>query len=101
MGRHILDDESGSTQESLQYWERNRVKLGNIQKARCQKEGHLEVEGSLGVMQLRGLTCGYGGQGPQGTAEVLRDIGVPAEEAEELMGQIAFEVLVQCCREGD
>ena len=101
MAKNALKDESGTTAGSLAYWHAHRQELGNIQKARCGpgEPGHLEIEGTMGFMDLPGCTCGYGGEGPHGTAEILEDIGVSPEDAQALMQQAVFEVLIQCCRD--
>lgn len=101
MAKKELIDPSGFTRGSLDYWAAHKGELGNIQKARCGGQGGkiLEIEGTEGVMRLTGCTCGYGGEGPQGTAEVLKDIGVSHQDAVELMQLEAFQVLVQCCRD--
>ena len=49
-------------------------------------------------MELTGCTCGYGGEGPRGTASVLQMLGLSQREAECLMQQKSFDINFECKR---
>ena len=88
-----------TTRASVEYWKQNRAKLGTLRQAYCNSAhgiGHLVVEGSEAMMTLRGCTCGYAGEGPHGTAEVLQSLGVDEAQAYELMKEQVFKVLFEC-----
>ena len=92
------DNGYGITRESLEFWRINRPKIGPVLSVECKNDlrcetstdGHpLEytciIHGRDGEIWLSGCTCGYGGEGPHGTARVLMEIGVPEERAHSMM----------------
>jgi len=87
-----LIEDSGITEYSLNYYLNHRTELGTVKTAKC-GPGHLEIEGDEGHMRLSGCTCGYAGEGPHGTAKILRDLGVSETDAERIMQAAIFEVL--------
>lgn len=98
----VKDSGHGITQESLDFWNKNKNYLGDIVLVRVSEEGithenktendisfpieyNCLIQGKLGVMLLSGCNCGYGGTGPNGTAKILAELGVPVELATQAM----------------
>jgi hypothetical protein len=89
------DNGHGVTRQSLEFWRANRAKIGPVLSLECGEaclRGMLSpsgvpleytciIYGRDGEIWLSGCTCGYGGEGPRGTAHVLMDIGVPENRA--------------------
>ena len=75
------DQGGGVTRVSLDYFHRLYRRLGKI--CRVSIDQHrvfsMEIRGVDGVMLLSGCNCGYGGEGPHGTFEVLKELGVTDE----------------------
>lgn len=68
------------TQLSLKYFEKNKNKLGKIWKIEvgfepirktAKRNYNMVLKGTKGEMWLSGCNCGYGGEGPHGTAKIL------------------------------
>lgn len=94
----LKDSGHGVTRQSLEFWRRNRSRIGDILSIEVRDDLHCEshpdgypveytcmITGADGVIYLSGCTCGYAGEGPNGTARLLTDIGVPPEEARRMM----------------
>ena len=94
----VLRDGSGTTFKSVEFFRQFQYDLGTPQSAQCSKQegGYLKVKGDRAEMELTGCTCGYGGEGPRGTAEVLQMLGLSKSEALCLMQKTSFEVLFDC-----
>jgi hypothetical protein len=104
----LKDGGHGITEESLRFWHLNKDKLGLIILLEASFEplgidmddlGVLEynvvIHGYNGDMFLSGCNCGYGGTGPNGTAKILAELGVPIETARQAMWhkKVEFDVL--------
>jgi len=74
-----------TTESSLDYWQKNKKRLGPITAASCDASkgntGHLRIAGKNADLEFGGCTCGYGGEGPQGTSKILQDLGLSEKEA--------------------
>jgi hypothetical protein len=74
-----------TTESSLDYWQENKKRLGPVTAVSCDASegniGHLRIAGKNSDFELGGCTCGYGGEGPQGTAKILQDLGLSEKEA--------------------
>jgi len=94
----LKDDGNGVTAESLDFWRANKDKIGPVSFVEVHDDLHVEqspegypleypcaIYGADGVIYLSGCTCGYGGEGPNGTAKILADVGLPLEEARKLV----------------
>lgn len=89
-GSHISEQEylteCGSTRISLQFWKMVKSRVGNITHAKMtfsEKDWYnfyLRTENDA-VIQFRGFAGGYGGEGPSGCYEVLKDAGFSEELA--------------------
>lgn len=102
-GNFIFKDSGhGVTEESLKFWNENRNKIGEVSLVEVAKEGVLREDrtedglripieynliafGSNGVILLSGCNCGYGGTGPNGTAKILTELGLPPDTARHAM----------------
>jgi len=108
----LRDDGHGITEKSLEFWHANRHKLGDIEVIVVtaepllveQKEDYgikYNVEynfwagGTTGVIYLSGCNCGYGGEGPNGTAKILAELGLSmvTARAAVLSNRVEFDVL--------
>lgn len=102
----LKDGGHGITEKSLEYWDINKHKLGEIINILVTAEPLLEetqkyndsleytveynfkAEGTMGTMFLSGCNCGYGGTGPNGTAKILIELGIPHASAKNaIMGK--------------
>lgn len=94
----LKDNGHGITAQSLDFWRANKDKIGPVLSVEVRDGLHVELDpsghpleypcavyGADGIIYLSGCTCGYGGEGPNGTAEILAEIGVPLEEARKMM----------------
>jgi hypothetical protein len=76
---YLRDPGHGITRESLEFFNRHRKQLGVIREVSCNARDptgySVRIVGDMGEMQLSGLNCGYGGEGPHGLYEVLTSIG--------------------------
>jgi hypothetical protein len=96
MAQREFFENSGSSTESLEYYKKNKNNLGKLIEVRCDKSTgeKLRIRGEEAEMKLSGCTCGYSGQGPQTTAEVLHDLEFEKDEAWEL-AQALFTIFYQ------
>ena len=96
----LLRDPSSTTSKSVEFFKQFQYDLGTVRTAQCSKEGggYLRVKGDRAEMELTGCTCGYGGEGPRGTASVLQMLGLSQREAECLMQQKSFDINFECKR---
>lgn len=99
----LKDNGHGVTRESLDFWRANRDRIGPILSVEVQDDLYVEpdpekgypveypcaVYGVGGMIRLSGCTCGYGGEGPHGTAKILEDIGVHPVQAQRMVQQKA------------
>lgn len=78
----LHDRGAGVTELSLQYFRRNVHRLGRVFEVNIDRDRafSMEIRGTRGVMLLSGCNCGYGGEGPHGSVEVLRLLGVEGVE---------------------
>lgn len=98
----LRDSGHGITEQSLQFWHENKDKIGRVEALEASFEPlmidvdddetgifewNVEIRGSGGSIFLSGCNCGYGGEGPNGTATILAELGVPIDEARRLMCQ--------------
>jgi hypothetical protein len=95
---NLKDGGHGITVESLKFWNENKGSIGRLMHVQVSAEGvliedrtengitypveyNLMVTGTKGIILLSGCNCGYGGEGPNGTAKILAELGVPIESA--------------------
>ena len=80
----LHDDGGGVTQSSLKYFRRHVRKIGQCFEVNIDQDRlfSMEIQGNNGVLLLSGCNCGYGGEGPHGTLEVLRTLGVKGADNE-------------------
>jgi hypothetical protein len=96
---NLKDSGHGATEESLKFWTENKNSIGKLMHVQVSAEGvliedktdgdgitypveyNLMVTGTKGIILLSGCNCGYGGTGPNGTAKILAELGVPIESA--------------------
>lgn len=99
----ILKDKGhGITEQSLDFWHANKHRIGKIEhivvtaepllvEQRTEKgisypaEYNFIAKGTEGSLYLSGCNCGYGGTGPNGTAKILADLGLPLVAARKAM----------------
>lgn len=83
MGWIVLHDKgAGVTKLSLQYFKKHVHRLGQVFEVNIDQDRafHMEIKGTSGVMLLSGCNCGYGGEGPHGSVEILKLLGVKGVE---------------------
>jgi len=107
----IKDEGHGITEKSLEFWQVSKHRLGNIlavvvtakpllveQRKDCgityDVEYNFTAQGTAGVIYLSGCNCGYGGEGPNGTAKILAELGLPfvAARAAVLSQKVEFDL---------
>ena len=78
----FVDGGHGVTADSIKYFKTLRGRLGEIVQINIDKnrEYGLEINCSSGIVLLSGVTCGYGGTGPNGTLKLLEMIGLDSED---------------------
>ena len=78
----FTDGGHGVTEESIKYFKKLRGKLGEIVQINIDsnREYDMEINCSAGLVLLSGVTCGYGGTGPNGTLKLLEMIGLDSED---------------------
>jgi len=84
MGWRVLhDDGGGITARSLEYFHRHIHRLGRVLEVNLNRDAlfGMEIRGTEGIMLLSGCSCGYNGEGPRGSIEVLRALGVDDAES--------------------
>jgi hypothetical protein len=87
----LYDDGGGITRRSIDFWHDNKHKIGNVGMLKVSFDSHIHNDkeynlvamGNEGTIFLSGCNCGYGGEGPHGTKQILIELGVPADKAEE------------------
>ena len=74
----LHDGGGGVTQLSLEYFKKHAHRLGRIFEINLNQDAlfSMEIQGSEGVMLLSGCNCGYGGEGPHGTMQILDLLGL-------------------------
>ena len=72
------DGGHGVTSKSLRYFDSLKGKLGRIRDVHIDKRRtmSMEIKCDHGVVLLSGCNCGYGGEGPHGSIEILKRMGV-------------------------
>ena len=79
------DNGYGITEKSLKLWKRRKGDIGKIGVVEAKRESPDEytliIIGSEGEIWLSGCNCGYGGTGPNGTRQILEELGVNPEDA--------------------
>jgi len=96
----LKDGGHGVTDKSLEYWRLNRQRIGDVTSVLVTAEPllveqastgnydveyNLKIEGTEGTIFLSGCNCGYGGTGPNGTAKILCELGIPSIAARKAM----------------
>lgn len=98
----LKDDGHGITDNSIEFWHANKDKIGELLtvdvtakpllvEQRTSDGATYEVEynfraiGMTGSILLSGCNCGYGGTGPNGTARILAELGLPLIAARKAM----------------
>lgn len=99
----ILKDKGhGITEESIAFWHANKDKIGEMLTVDVtakpllieQRTAHgvaytveynFRAIGMRGSILLSGCNCGYGGTGPNGTAQILAELGLPLVAARKAM----------------
>jgi hypothetical protein len=94
------DNGHGVTEQSMKFWHENKNRIGRIETLNASLEPlaleysndgileyNVEIIGTHGKIFLSGCNCGYGGTGPNGTAKILAELGLPIEVAREAMTQ--------------
>lgn len=76
----------GVTKHSLIFFQKHLADIGDIQEVLVKnsydkKEDKwnlftMKIKGEKGVIYLSGCNCGYGGEGPHGTYEIIKKIGI-------------------------
>lgn len=102
MRRYLMDEGHGITRKSLEYWDAYKGIIGRVVRVDVSEEPlHTEQDhfrgaifeynfvafGTKGTIYLSGCNCGYGGEGPNGTAKILAELGLPIDEARRAMYQ--------------
>ncbi len=85
----ILAPDFGTTSDALEAWEHYREHLGTVHEVYIAQHGIQGLPmaedflatflalGSTGrALALSGTNCGYPGEGPHGTARILRELGI-------------------------
>ena len=72
------DGGHGITNKSLRYFDSLKGKLGRITNIHIsfERQMSMEIDCEHGIVLLSGVNCGYGGEGPQGSIEILKRLGV-------------------------
>jgi len=108
----LKDSGHGITEESLKFWNENKGKIGLPMQLEASFEGlvtedrtengitypieyNVIIHGYHGDILLSGCCCGYGGTGPNGTAKILAELGVPIETARTAMWhkRLTYDIL--------
>ena len=105
---NYYDDGGGITVRSLEFWHENKHRIGEVLSLEASleplrtadgelrttmtdltgfEEWNVEIKGENGSIFLSGCNCGYGGEGPNGTAKILAELGLPIEKARKAMVQ--------------
>lgn len=99
---YLKDKGGGITVESLKFWNENKNSIGKVTHVEVSADGlffedrtengitypveyNFLAFGSQGAILLSGCNCGYGGEGPNGTAKILAELGLPMEVARQAM----------------
>jgi hypothetical protein len=85
----FTDNGFGITEESIKYFKSLEGKLGQIFQINLDQHRNfaVEIQCSAGTVLLSGLSCGYGGTGPNGMLDVMTMIGLKSEEYKEKIFQ--------------
>lgn len=83
----LHDSGGGVTQESLEFFQRNYRRIGEIRAVNIDqhRDFSMEIVGVDGIMLLSGCNCGYGGEGPHGSVAILETLKVLNEETRSLV----------------
>ena len=102
---YLKDDGGGITERSLKFWNENKSKIGKVTHVEVSEEGlqtedrksesgitypveyNTMITGTQGSILLSGCNCGYGGEGPNGTAKILAELGLHIDKARKAMYQ--------------
>lgn len=101
----LKDNGHGITEQSLKFWHDNKDKIGDVKTLEASFEPlaldyddlgmleyNVEIKGSKGSILLSGCNSGYSGEGPNGTAKILAELGVPLDIGINLVIQNTFGV---------
>lgn len=105
----IKDGGGGVTRKSLELWNKDKHRIGKIQRIEVSREALRQEDkkykdttyvvdytfiayGENGELWLSGCNSGYGGEGPSGTARILTEFGFPLDQTRLIMlhGYIDF-----------
>ncbi len=89
------DEGHGITAKSLEFWDQHKLLIGEVTHIAgsfepLELEYNLKIYGLYGTILLSGCTCGYGGEGPNGTRKILEELGIDHDKAMELVSQKNF-----------
>ena len=98
---YLRDNGYGVTDDSLKFWKEHKNSIGKITHVEVRfeplfidtdrdniaSEYNFVAFGYEGAIFLSGCNCGYGGTGPNGTAKILAELGLPIEKARKAMVQ--------------
>ncbi len=99
---YLKDEGHGVTRKSLAFWQENKHLIGKVICIEGDREGLYKEEresggipytvdytllifGTRGAILLSGCNCGYGGEGPNGTAKILHELGSTMDDAHRTM----------------
>ena len=74
----IHDGGEGITIESLQFFKDHARQIGRVFEINLNHNAlfHMEIIGTEGIILLSGCNCGYRGEGPHGSAAILKRLGI-------------------------
>ena len=106
------DDGGGITVKSLKFWDQHKKLIGKVNQIEAdrdyiecerkpmtgggwlQKDYSVRITGNKGTILLSGCNCGYGGEGPNGTRQILEELGLTNEQARNLMIRKHIDLVV-------
>jgi len=111
--KEYFDEGHGVTVRSLEFWKQHKDLIGKVDSVTGDREHlrsrfevtenddnmipikldyFLKIVGEKGAVYLSGCNCGYGGEGPNGTREIMEELGIHTEVAEYMMLQPNFSI---------
>ena len=107
----LKDNGERITETSLEFWRNDKHLIGRVKEVKCSydplasdtlvaakggynREYNLRIIGSKGGIYLSGCSCGYSGEGPHGTRQILVELGVEPVEAVRLSRQRRFSITI-------
>ena len=89
------DGGHGITNKSLRYFDSLKGKLGRIDNIYIDRwrAMSMEINCENGIVLLSGVNCGYGGEGPHGSIEILKRLGVdPSFTTKVITGNLSISM---------